>query len=152
MVRRQVSKGWGFDFNYTFSKSLDIASGGTGDSAGIQDAFNPKASRSYSTFDARHAITANALTELPFGRGKMLLGNAPGWMEQIVGGWQISMLGRFRTGTPNSVSVGGVYPTNYLNSSLGILKPGATLPKAAHSATRRRSPTQASSRNCKNAW
>ncbi len=130
VLRRQTSKGWGFDFNYTFSKSLDIASGGTGESAGIQDAFNPKASRSYSNFDARHAVTANALIELPFGKGKLLLPNAPGWMEQIVGGWQLSMLGKFRTGTPQDVTVGGVYPTNYLSSSRAILKPGATLPEA----------------------
>jgi len=130
VLRRALTKGFGFDFNYTFSKSLDIASGGTGESAGIQDTFNPKTSRSYSTFDARHAVTTNTITELPFGKGKMLLGNAPGWMDQIVGGWQISMLGKFRTGTPVNVSVGGVYPTNYLSSSLGILKPGATLPTA----------------------
>ena len=130
VVRRTLSKGWGFDFNYTFSKSLDIASGGTGDSAGIQDAFHPKASRSYSTFDARHQITANGIAELPFGRGKLLLGNAAGWLDQVVGGWQVSVLGRFRTGQPVNVSTGGVYPTNYLNSSLAILKPGATLPEA----------------------
>jgi hypothetical protein len=40
------------------------------------------------------------------------------------------VLGRFRTGQPVNVSTGGVYPTNYLNSSLAILKPGATLPEA----------------------
>jgi hypothetical protein len=129
VVRRALQRGWGFDFNYTFSKSLDIASGGTGDSAGIQDTFNPKQSRSYSTFDARHNITANAISELPFGRGKILLGNPAPWLDQIVGGWQLSMLGRFRTGQPVNVSTGGVYPTNYLSSSLAILKPGATMPE-----------------------
>jgi hypothetical protein len=128
VVRRALSGGWGFDFNYTLSKSLDIASGGTGENAGIQDTFNPKQSRTYSSFDARHTVSANAITELPFGKGKMLLGNAPGWVEQIVGGWQISMLGKFRTGQPVTVSTGGVYPTNYLSSSIAILKPGETLP------------------------
>jgi len=39
VLRRALSRGVGFDFNYTYSKSLDIASGGTGDSAGIQDTF-----------------------------------------------------------------------------------------------------------------
>jgi hypothetical protein len=130
VLRRAISHGIGFDFNYTFSKSLDRASGGTGDSAGIQDAFNPSDSRSYSTFDARHNINFNSLTDLPFGKGKVVLGDAPGWLDQIVGGWQLSMIGRYRAGQPVDVSVGGVYPTNYLNSSLGILKPGATLPTA----------------------
>ena len=129
VLRRALSKGWGFDFNYTFSKSLDIASGGTGEGAGIQDAFNPRDSRSYSTFDARHNITTNAIFDLPFGRNKFLLGNPSGWLEQVVGGWQVSMLGRFRTGQPVNVSTGGVYPTNYLSGSIAILKPGATLPE-----------------------
>ena len=128
VLRRQLSRGIGFDFNYTFSKALDIASGGTGDTAGIQDAFNPKDSRSYSTFDNRHAITFNSLTELPFGKNKYFLGNASNWMDQIVGGWQLSMIGRYRTGSPVTVSTGGIYPTNYLNSSLAILKPGKVLP------------------------
>jgi hypothetical protein len=130
VLRRQLSRGVGFDFNYTYSKSLDRASGGTGESAGIQDAFNPKDSRSYSNSDARHNITFNSLTELPFGKNKFFLRNAADWVDQVVGGWQFSMIGRFRTGTPINVSTGGVYPTNYLSSSLAILKPGAVLPTA----------------------
>jgi hypothetical protein len=130
VVRKPFAKGWGFDFNYTFSKSLDIASGATGESANIQDTFNPTQSRSYSTFDARHLISTNTVVELPFGRSKSLLGNAPDWLDHVVGGWQLSMLGNFRTGLPLTVSTGGVYPTNYLNGSLGILRPGATLPQA----------------------
>ena len=128
VLRRPLTRGVGFDFNYTFSKSLDMASGGTGDNAGIQDAFNPKDSRSYSNFDVRHAITVNSITDLPFGKGKLFLKDASSWMDQIVGGWQLSMVGRFRTGTPVTVNTGGVYPTNYLNPSLAILKPGAVLP------------------------
>ena len=80
------------------------------------------------TFDVRHAITVNSIADLPFGKGKLFLKDASSWMDQIVGGWQLSMIGRFRTGTPVTVSTGGVYPTNYLNSSLAILKPGAVLP------------------------
>jgi hypothetical protein len=128
VLRRQLSRGLGFDFNYTYSKSLDIASGGTGDSAGIQDAFNPKDSRSYSTFDNRHNITVNSITDLPFGKNKFFLRDAASWVDQIVGGWQLSMIGRFRSGSPVSVSTSGIFPTNYLTSSLGILKPGAVLP------------------------
>jgi hypothetical protein len=129
VIRKAFSKGWGFDFNYTYSKALDIASGGTGDSAGIQDAFNPKDSRSYSTFDARHIVTANAIVGLPFGRGKLLLSGDSGWLDGLVGGWQLSMLGNFRSGLPVTVSTGGVYPTNYLSSSIAILKEGAVLPQ-----------------------
>jgi len=131
VLRRAMADGWGFDFNYTFAKSMDIASGSESSGntgTGIQDAFNPKASRSISDFDIRHNITANSVAELPFGKGKPILGSASGWLNQFVGGWQVSMLTRFRSGLPLTVSTGGVYPTNYLSGSIGILKPGATVP------------------------
>lgn len=132
VIRRPVSKGWGFDFNYTLSHSFDIQSSGESGSgnggAVIQNSFNPKESYASSDFDIRHNITANTVVELPFGKGKPLLRNVPTWVNQFVGGWQASMLSRFRSGMPYSISVGGVYPTNYLNGSIAILKPGASMP------------------------
>jgi hypothetical protein len=130
VLRRPVTNGWGFDFNYTLSKSMDIASGSEASAPGtIQDAFNPKASYSVSDFDIRHNITANTVTELPFGKGKKYFDSAPGWVNQMIGGWQVSMLTKFRSGLPLTITNGGTYPTNYLNSALAILKPGATLPE-----------------------
>lgn len=133
VIRRQVSNGWGFDFNYTLAKSMDIMSTSESNTnpGTIQDTFNPNASRSISDFDIRHNITANTVVELPFGKGKKWLGSAPGYVDQMVGGWQISMLSRFRSGLPLTISTGGVYPTNYLNGSLAILKPGAALPETS---------------------
>jgi hypothetical protein len=132
VLRRPVTKGFGFDFNYTFSKSMDIASGSeSGGTSTIQDTFNPGASRSVSDFDIRHNITANTVYELPFGKGKAFLQNISGLADQVIGGWQLSALSRFRSGLPLTISTGGVYPTNYLNSSLAILKPGAALPQTS---------------------
>jgi hypothetical protein len=133
VIRRAVSNGWGFDFNYTLSHSIDLASvaesaSGTGGGV-IQDTFNPNAFRGSSDFDQRHNITANSVVELPFGKGKMFLNSSPGWVNQAIGGWQASMLWRFRSGLPLNISSGGQYPTNYLNSALAIVRPGATLPE-----------------------
>ncbi len=132
-LRRAVSQGWGFDFNYTLSHSIDLASqaesaAGVGGGV-IQDTFNPTSFRGSSDFDIRHNITANGVVELPFGKGKPMLGNAPGWVNQIVGGWQASTLWRFRTGNPLNITNGGIYPTNYLTSALGQLRPGVSLPE-----------------------
>ena len=63
----------------------------------------------------------------PLGKGKAFL-NKSGLVNQLAGGWQISGLFRFRSGLPSVLTFGGVYPTNYLNSALGILKDGATNP------------------------
>ncbi|GAB4366903.1 MAG: hypothetical protein OHK0021_10310 [Bryobacter sp.] len=133
VFRRAVTNGWGFDFNYTLSRAMDYASGneaGIGDvtdGAGgslLQDAFNPKGSYGVASFDLRHNASLNGIVELPFGKGKKFLGNANAWVNQAVGGWQVSMLGRFRSGLPRDISNGGIYPTNYLASAIAIPKPG----------------------------
>lgn len=128
--RRPVTNGWGFDFNYTWSHSLDNVSGAESDTTGtgVQDAFNPDGYRGPSNFDIRHNVTANAVVELPFGRQKRFLKTAPGWVDAILGGWQVSLLATMRTGTPINISNAGLYPTNYLTAALGILRPGATMP------------------------
>jgi hypothetical protein len=69
--------------------------------------------RGSSNFDARHQLNANALYDLPVGTGKLLLSNAPSWLDQIVGGWQISSIMRYRTGYPTTVSYGGFWPVNW---------------------------------------
>jgi len=129
VLRRAVSRGWGFDFNYTFGHSLDNGSASeTSGGAALQDAFNPNAFRGPSDFDARHTVTSNFVVELPVGNGKMLFGHAPKVLDFVIGGWQVAGLTQYRSGTPQTISVGGVYNTNYLFSSYAILKPGTTLP------------------------
>ena len=66
-------------------------------------------------------MTANFLYELPIGKGKMLLRNAPGWLNQVVGGWQVSSVIRFRTGLPTAVAGDLAYNANYWLSSLAIV-------------------------------
>jgi hypothetical protein len=133
VLRRAVTNGWGFDFNYTLSHSIDNGSASeTSGGAALQDAFNPNAYRGPSDFDARHQITGDAVVELPVGKGKPFLSNLPGWANQIVGGWQVSTLLSFRTGTPISISDGGVYNVNYEYSAITILRPGDSLPAKAH--------------------
>jgi hypothetical protein len=146
VLRRAVTSGWGYDFNYTWGHAIDngsasesvenggtttaVASGTSVYSSGglLQDAFNPNAFRGPSDFDSRHTVTADFVVELPFGRGKPLLGSAKGWVNQIVGGWQASGLVSFRTGTPLTVIDTGAYNVNYDNSAFGMLAPGARLP------------------------
>jgi hypothetical protein len=133
VVRRAITKGWGFDFNYTLSHSIDIQSsaesGAGSGGAVIQDTFNPKSSRASSDFDIRHIITANSVVELPFGLGKPLLANIPGWANQLIGGWQLSSLAKYRSGMPLNITNSGVFPTNYLNAALAVVRPGTAIPE-----------------------
>ncbi len=131
VLRRPVQSGWGFDFNYTLSHAIDIASSSeaTGGTL-LQDAYNPAASRASADFDIRHNITTNGVFDLPFGRRGKFLSNAPGWLNLAIGGWQVSGLFRYTSGLPTSISTGGVYPTNYLSGSIAILKPGEQMPES----------------------
>jgi len=128
-VRRAVSNGWGYDFNYTFGHALDNGSSSeTSGGAALQDAFNPRAYYGASDFDARHTVTGDAVVQIPIGKGKALFGNVPGWVNQIIGGWQATALVTFHSGNPLTCTDSGDYNVNYETSSFCQIAPGASLP------------------------
>jgi hypothetical protein len=94
------------DFNYTFSHSLDDSSGlQTGSAFGAAFITNPiRQHDSYanSDFDVRHTINANAVWQLPFGKGRTFLGGASRGVDAVVGGWQLSSIFRWNTGLPQT--------------------------------------------------
>jgi hypothetical protein len=124
-LRRAYSSGFSFDFNYTLSHSIDLGSaaesGAGQQGAAIQNIFNIKEFRGSSDFDIRHNISANFLFELPVGRNKLLFSKAPRWVDQIIGGWQVSSVMRYRTGLPTAVAGDLAYNANYWLSSLAIV-------------------------------
>jgi Carboxypeptidase regulatory-like domain len=153
VLRRPISNGWGYDFNYTWSHGIDNGSASeTSGGATLQDAFNPNAFRGPSDFDARHSISANAVVELPLGKGKAFLSGIPTWLDEAVGGWQVSTLYTFRTGTPINCTVGGVYNVNYLSSSYCILGPGSQLPASGFTFDQNGIPSIFANTNASNAF
>jgi hypothetical protein len=117
--RHPMSHGVQFDFNYTFSKSIDISSDATrigawgGLGGQIINSWDPNAMRAVSDFDAKHQFNSNWIAELPFGKGKPLAGNAHGLLDAIIGGWQLSGLFRLTSGLPVNVFGGFNWPTNW---------------------------------------
>ena len=98
------------DFNYTFSHSLDDASGLQG-----EDAFgnfsngngsfvvNPLRQRdnyASSDFDIRHLINASAVWQMPFGKGRTFISTDNRVLNAVVGGWQLAGIFRWNTGLP----------------------------------------------------
>jgi hypothetical protein len=45
----------------------------------------------------KHRVNWNWIADLPIGRGKWLGHNASGWLDKIVGGWQIAGMGSLRS-------------------------------------------------------
>ena len=72
--RQRLGETLTYDVNYTFSKSLDNASGlQTGTSYGSQfilNALRPDDNYAASDFDTRHVINANFILQSPLGRGR----------------------------------------------------------------------------------
>jgi hypothetical protein len=61
--------------------------------------------RASSDFDIRQYLTASSIWILPVGRGRPLQGNASPFWNAIFGGWQLSGIGRVRTGLPLNVTL-----------------------------------------------
>ncbi|MGB9463830.1 MAG: hypothetical protein WBR10_01840, partial [Candidatus Acidiferrum sp.] len=118
-LQHKMQHGVQFDFNYTFSKSIDISSDATrigawsGLGGQVINSWDPNAMRAVSDFDAKHQFNMNWVAELPFGRGKLLAGNAHGLLDAIIGGWQLSGLFRITSGLPFNVFNGFQWPTNW---------------------------------------
>jgi hypothetical protein len=118
-LQHKMSHGLQFDFNYTYSKSIDIASdaervgpwGGLG--GAVINTFDPSAGRADSDFDLRHQVNANFIWEMPFGRGRWIAHDVNNVADAFIGGWQFSGLARWTSGFPVTVDNGGQYPTNY---------------------------------------
>jgi hypothetical protein len=124
-LRRAMGHGFQFDFSYTYGKSLDMGSDtersmysiGTnipGSAFGaILNAWNPQENYAPSDFDVRHVIAASGVFELPVGQGKAIGSALSPRMNSIVGGWQLSGLGRWTGGLPFSVISGAGWSTNW---------------------------------------
>ncbi|MEW6128823.1 MAG: TonB-dependent receptor [Acidobacteriota bacterium] len=103
-VRERYKDSLTFDFNYTFSKSIDDVSGlqtsGAYGSAFILNPLRPKDNRAVSDFDIRHIINANGVYQLPFGKGRKFLGSSNSVVDAFLGGWQVSGIFRWNGGLP----------------------------------------------------
>lgn len=115
-VRKSFSQGYQFDFNYTWSKSTDLASTRETDgvfSGPIINAWFPGQNKAVSDYDTTHIFSALSVAELPFGRGKKFLTNANRLVDGILGGWQISGVFRATSGFPVGVNDGAGWATNW---------------------------------------
>jgi hypothetical protein len=61
---------------------------------------------------ARHRVVFNTVWDLPFGRGKRYMNNAPGAVDQILGGWRVVWVAYMQTGQFFSPSFSDADPSN----------------------------------------
>lgn len=129
MLRHKMTSGLQWDFNYTYSKSLDIGSNAERINQfqafyqfdQVINAWSPNQLRAASDFDTTHQFNTNWVYELPFGHGRHFGAGMSRWLNEIVGGWQLSGLARWTSGFPTSISTGCCFPTNWELYSSAIL-------------------------------
>ena len=98
---RRFSQGLSVDANYTWSKSMDNATG-TADSFQIPWQYH-NIERSLSSLDRTQMFTAGAVYELPFGKGKRWVSDNP-VARAIAGGFQINALISASSGVPLTIT------------------------------------------------
>lgn len=113
-VERRFSRGLQFRVNYTWSRNIDDNSGGVkfpipNNSFGnpsfsvpltrAQNPYNSRSERAPAATDTPHILNMIGFWDLPMGRGKRFL-NSGGWVSHLLGDWQLSGIGRIRSGYP----------------------------------------------------
>jgi hypothetical protein len=109
-VDKRFASGLSFLVSYTVSKNLtDADSAGPGVQGFIgagefigQNSYNRKAEKAVSELDIPQALVSSFFYELPFGHGKRFL-TGGGAMDRVVGGWSVSSILQYKSGTPTEV-------------------------------------------------
>lgn len=107
------------DLNWTWSRSMDISSDAErigpwgGFDGEIVNAWDPNQLYGPSDFNATHQVNADWVWQLPFGHGQRFGSDTSGWLDALVGGWQLGGIFRWTTGFPYIVDNGYYFPTDW---------------------------------------
>jgi Carboxypeptidase regulatory-like domain/TonB dependent receptor len=109
-VNKRFAQGLSFLVSYTVSKNItDADSAGPGVSGFIgtnsfigENSYNRSSEKAVSQLDTPQSLVASFFYELPVGRGKPYL-NSGGLKDRAVGGWYVSTILSYHSGTPTEV-------------------------------------------------
>jgi hypothetical protein len=104
-MQKRFAHGLQYLMSYTNSKLLTNLPGAINgvNSTVIQDAGNRRAEWAVASFDTPQNFWASLIYELPAGKGKRLL-NKSGVAEKFLGGWLVSLVLNYQSGTPLEVA------------------------------------------------
>jgi len=127
-LQKRLSKNIQGQISYTYSRTIDNAIGlitALGDSrnggrSGPINPFNLDADKGRSSLDVPHLLSADAIIDLPFGKGQRFWNSGRG--DRLVSGWQLNVIQSARTGFPFSVvcNCGLVRPTQISDPFSGL--------------------------------
>jgi len=109
-VQKRFDKGLQFLVSYAASRNMaNTSSGFSTFNAAPVNTYNRKNEFSIANSDVPHSLSISGIYELPLGAGKPFL-NRKGIVNQILGGWQLGWVTRYRSGTPVAIAASNVLP------------------------------------------
>jgi hypothetical protein len=108
-INKRFSGGLSLITAYTYGVSIDDTSAiriQGYDTLFPQNSYCIRCERGPSSFDTRHRLVVSPLYELPVGRGKALNINN-GFLNAIIGGWQVGGILTAQSGVPQTITIGG---------------------------------------------
>lgn len=103
-LRRRFSEGLMFQADYTFSKALTNAADTYGNNQSDLTSWRTLRNKDLdwrrSNLDQTHRFVANALYEIPFGRGRRFASNTNWFVDRLIGGWTVGSIVTWQTRPP----------------------------------------------------
>ncbi len=91
-LEKRFSRGYTVGASYTFSKFMEAVA--------YLNPADPRPTEVISDLDRPHRFTLSGIYEMPFGKGRKFLANAPSVASYLVSGWQVSGIYVFQSGPP----------------------------------------------------
>jgi hypothetical protein len=122
--QKRYSQGLVLDTFYTYSKAIDQCDNDYGNCTGVAPVTNRNLNKGLAGFNQKHRLVASAIYEIPVGKGRHFM-NKGGFMDWLVGGYELSWIQTVETGNPFTVLFTNS-PNNYFETvqgSVGNLVP-----------------------------
>ncbi|MGA9355917.1 MAG: TonB-dependent receptor [Terriglobales bacterium] len=119
-LEKRYTHGLQFEAAYTYSHALDDASSaslGSVNNGDFQDQRYPNLNYGNADFDVRQRFVFSYVYDLPFGRGKHFAPNSSGFVNEVIGGWQ--MTGVFSAATGNYYTATDINDASVAGSDCG---------------------------------
>jgi hypothetical protein len=97
---KRFSHGLQFNANYTWSKAMNYANDNV-------FARYPRVSYGPNDTNRTHVFVVSGVYQLPFGRDRMFLSHSSRWMDYLVGGYTVSGVSTYQSGSPFTPTFSG---------------------------------------------
>lgn len=113
-AKSQIKKDLTMELAYTWSRSMDPATGngGQGDLSNVSDPYNRNYDYGPSGLDRNQVFVVNFIYDLPFFRNSNHM-----FVRSALGGWELSAIGTMESGLALTVTEGGTYGSNGIPGS-----------------------------------